>query len=109
MVSAEDTPDLGPLPESDDNADLEETSIKALNSLLQHQNAILFREERGRDYGVDGAFELKLGAYKTNFRAKVQLKGTASVEANRDGSISLPVRTANLNYLLNGTSPIYFV
>jgi RecB family endonuclease NucS len=42
----------------------------------------------------------------TNFRAQVQMKGTGSVEQNnKDGSVSLSVRTANLNYLLNGASP----
>lgn len=107
MANTEGIPDLGPLPQSDDNAELQRTSIKVLNSLLQDQDAILFRDERTEDYGVDGAFELKIGGRMTNFRAQVQLKGTASVEGNQDGSISLCVRTANLNYLLNGTSPIY--
>ena len=45
----------------------------------------------------------------TNFRAQVQLKGSASVQANQDGSISLSVNTANLNYLLNGPCPIYLL
>jgi hypothetical protein len=42
MGKAEDIPDLGPLPKSDENAELQRTSIKALNSLLQGQSAILF-------------------------------------------------------------------
>jgi len=109
MANAEGIPDLGPLPESDDNAELQRSSIKALNSVLQGQDAILFRDERTEDYGVDGTFELKIRGGMTNFRAQVQLKGTASVEANQDGSVSLSVHTANLNYLLNGTSPIYLL
>jgi len=109
MANAQDILGLGPLPESDSNAELQCSSIKALNSLLQNQDAILFRDERIEDYGVDGVFELKIGGRMTNFRAQVQLKGTASVKANKDGSISLSVRTANLNYLLNGTSPIYLL
>jgi hypothetical protein len=88
---------------------LQRTSIDALHSLLQGQGKILFRDERIEDYGVDGAFELKLAGFMTNFRAQVQLKGVVSAETNKDGSISLSVRTANLNYLLNGTSPIYLL
>ena len=45
----------------------------------------------------------------TNFRAQVQLKGMRAIKANRDGSISVSVRVANLNYLLNGTCPIYLL
>ncbi|MGD0012056.1 MAG: DUF4365 domain-containing protein [Terriglobia bacterium] len=109
MANAQGIPDLGPLPESDENAELQRSSLKALNSLLQNQDDIVFRDERIEDYGVDGAFELKIGGRMTNFRGQVQLKGTSSAEANQDGSISLPVRTANLNYLLNGTLPIYLL
>lgn len=107
MANLSGVPDLGPLPISDQNAELQRSSIKALNSLLLDQDAILFRDERTEDYGVDGTFELKVSGGMTNFRAQVQLKGTLSAEANQDGSISLSVNTANLNYLLNGTSPIY--
>jgi hypothetical protein len=109
MANAEGIPDLGPLPKSDDNAELQRSSIKALNSLLQSQDAILFRDERTEDYGVDGTFELKIRGGMTNFRAQVQLKAATHVEANEDGSASYSVRTANLNYLLNGTSSIYLL
>jgi tetratricopeptide (TPR) repeat protein len=109
MAGAEGIPDLGPLPQSDENAELQRSSIKGLNSLLQGQDALIFRDERIEDYGVDGSFEVKLHGAMTNFRAKVQLKGTASLEPNQDGSVSLPVRAANLNYLLNGPSPIYLL
>jgi hypothetical protein len=102
-------PDLGPLPKSDEKADLQRRSLKALNALLEDQDSIVFRDERTEDYGVDGSFELKLGNLMTNFRAQVQMKGTASIEANQDGSMSLSVKTANLNYLLNGPSPIYIL
>ena len=109
MANAGGTPDLGPLPKSDANAELQLTSINALHSLLQGQDAILFRDERKDDYGVDGAFELKVGACVTNFRAQVQLKATMSASPNQDGSVSVSVQTANLNYLLNGSSPIYLL
>lgn len=101
--------DLGPLPESDQNAILQDRSLKALNALLEPQEVIKFRDERVDDYGVDGSFELRLHGRMTNFRTQVQLKGTGSVESNKDGSVSFSVRTANLNYLLNGASPIYIL
>lgn len=69
----------------------------------------VFRDERAEDYGVDGSLELLAQGRATNFRAQVQLKGTARAELNRDGSISLPVSASNLNYLLNGPSPLYIL
>lgn len=109
MNSESGIPGLGPLPKSDDNAALQRASFKALYSLLQHQDDIVLRDERIEDYGVDATFELKVRGCMTNFRAQVQLKGTGSASPNKDGNVSLSVRTANLNYLLNGTSPIYLL
>jgi hypothetical protein len=37
----------------------------------------------------------------------VQLKGRRSLSPNADGSYSVPVATSNLNYLLNGLTPLY--
>jgi hypothetical protein len=68
------TPDLGPLPISDDNAALQRESIKALNALLKGRDDIIFRNERVDDYGVDGSFELKLQS-----RARSALLPCASV------------------------------
>jgi hypothetical protein len=101
--------DAGPLPRSDSNADLQRESLKALDAFLQGRDDILFRDERVEDYGVDGSFELKLKGGMTNFRSQVQLKGTAAVQRNQDGSRSLSVSTANFNYLLNGVAPIYLL
>lgn len=109
MNSEGSIPDFGPLPQSDDNAALQRASVNALHSLLQNQDDIVLRDERVEDYGVDAALELRVSGCMTNFRAQVQLKGTASASHNKDGSVSLSVRTANLNYLLNGTSPIYLL
>jgi len=99
----------GPLPASDSSAELQRESIKGLNAFLRGQDDILFRDERIEDYGVDGCFELKLRGGITNFRSQVQLKSTNTIQANQDGSISLSVATANLNYLLNGVAPIYLL
>jgi hypothetical protein len=101
--------DLGPLPISDSNAELQRESVKALNALLRGRDELLLRDERFEDYGVDCSFELKLHGGVTNFRGQVQLKAKSKVEANQDGSISLSVATSNLNYLLNGVAPIYLL
>ena len=109
MLSKPTALDLGPLPKSDDNAELQRSSLKSLNALLMGQDALLFRDERVEDYGVDGSFELKLHGGMTNLRGQVQLKGVTTVQRNLDGSISLSVGTANLNYLLNGVAPLYIL
>jgi len=98
---------LGLLPKSDANAGLQRTSINALNAFLRGQDNIIFRDERIEDYGVDGSFELKKYGLITNLRAQVQLKSSKSVATNKDGSISLPVETKTLNYLLYGIKPLY--
>ena len=109
MSFGDSTPDLGPLPISDDNAELQRESIKALNALLKGQDDIIFRDERVDDYGVDGSFELKLRGRMTNFRGQVQMKASGQIEPMKNGSFSFSVRTANLNYLLNGTAPVYIL
>ena len=101
------TSQLGPLPESDENARLQRESIKALHRLLAGLNDLVLRDERIEDYGVDGSFELNVAGRMTNFRAQVQMKSSAHVKVTQDGYISLEVATSNLNYLLNGSSPIY--
>jgi Domain of unknown function (DUF4365) len=71
-------------------------------------NDLVFRDERIEDYGVDGSFELNVAGRMTNFRAQVQMKGSAHVKVTQSGYIPLEVATSNLNHLLNGSSPIYF-
>lgn len=109
MNSGDDTSDLGPLPISDEKAELQRESIKALNALLKGQDDIIFRDERVEDYGVDGSFELKLDRRMTNFRGQMQMKAAGCLTPLIDGSFSHSVRTANLNYLLNGNAPIYIL
>ena len=98
---------LGPLPQSDENARLQRESIKALNTLLRGLDDLIFRDERIEDYGVDGSLELKIAGRMTNFRAQVQMKGSGHVKTTLAGYIPLEVATSNLNYLLNGSCPIY--
>ena len=70
--------ELGPLPKYDDNARLQGESFKALSRFLSGVDALLFRDERVEDYGVDGTFEVKIAAHLTNFRAQVQMKATGN-------------------------------
>lgn len=100
---------LGPLPKYDENANLQSESFKALQKLLFGIDAFVFRDERIEDYGVDFSLELKLSGRVTNFRAQVQMKGSQDVTATQAGYIPLQVATANLNYLLSGPSPLYFL
>lgn len=109
MDGSKEIPDLGPLPKSDKNADLQEESIKALHALLRKQNVLSFRDERKDDWGVDGSLEIEIHGQKTNFRSQVQLKGTASASRNLDGTVSLSVSSANFNYLMDGTAPLYLL
>lgn len=105
MVSS-DSSSPGPYPKSDRSDELEDLSFRAFQNALPVQRFV-FRDERGKDKGVDGSLELKIDSGFTNLRGQVQLKGTDSEEINADGSISVQVKTSNLVYLLNGSSPIY--
>jgi hypothetical protein len=114
------TDDLGPLPEGDRQETLQQLSLIALRRRLP-ADRFLFRDERVDDKGVDGSLEVKVEANPsaaggglpisrfTNFRSQVQLKSTAKAARNQDGSVSVAIETSNLNYLLNGPCPIYFL
>ncbi len=103
--------DLGPLPKGDRNDTLEQLSLRAFNNALP-VDKFLFRDERVSDKGVDGTLEVKHGENFTNCRAQVQLKGTDANPAkafNADGSYSKSIDSSNLNYLVNGQSPLYVI
>jgi hypothetical protein len=87
--SGGDTWDLGPLPISDEKAELQRESIKGLNALLKGRDDIIFRDERIEDYGVDGSFELKLDRRMTNFRGQVQMKAARRLTPLVDGSFPI--------------------
>lgn len=107
-MSNTDFNSLNPLPIADRNSELQQLSIKAFNTALPIDK-FTFRHEPIDDAGVDGSLELKINGKSTNLRAQIQLKGTDSEETNQDASISLQVATTNLNYLLNGHSPLYIL
>ncbi len=95
------------LPRADRNSELETLSMNALNSALP-VDLFVFRDERINDVGVDGSLELKIDSRYANLRSQVQLKSTDSEATNKDGSVSVQVPVANLNYLLAGArSPLY--
>jgi tetratricopeptide (TPR) repeat protein len=97
---------LGPLPKSDRNTELSRRSLTKLKDFLP-ADKFLFREEYVHDVGVDGSLELLINSSYTNLRSQVQLKSTNSEYINQDGTVSVKVSAGNLNYLLNGSSPMY--
>ena len=57
-MTAVNTPyNLGPLPRLDRQAELEELSFRAFQQILP-ADKFLFRDERGKDKGVDASLEL---------------------------------------------------
>ena len=99
---------LGPLPESDDNSILQAESFKALQIALPSDRFVL-RPEPQPDAGVDWCVELRIGGRYTGMRAHIQVKARAQKRANADDSISYSADVSNINYLLNGPSPLYVV
>lgn len=108
MAASDAIADLGPLPVADRQNALERLSLVALSAALP-TDKFKIRDERTDDAGVDASLELLINSYSTNLRAQVQLKATDQPRINTDGSISLQVDTSNLNYLLNGQSPLYIL
>lgn len=100
--------DLGPLPKVDRNAELQEFSLSAVR-LAFPPKIFRVRDERSSDYGVDLSLEVIRQRGATNARAHVQVKSCGHADANQDGSISYSISSSNLNYLLNGPSPLYLL
>ena len=100
--------DMGPLPEGDRQDTLQQLSLSALRNRLP-EDKFLFRREPEEDKGIDGTLEAKVKGRFTNCRANAQLKSTDHPKRNLDGSVSYSIETSNLNYLLNGPCPIYFL
>ena len=100
--------DLGPLPHADGTAELQRRSLKALAAILPPDELIV-RDERIEDLGVDLSLEVLVDGRGTNFRSQVQLKARSDLSPNSDDSYSVSVTTANLNYLLNGSAPLYML
>jgi Domain of unknown function (DUF4365) len=109
LFSTSPDDDLGPLPQSDDNARLQRESFKALARVLAGQDFFVFRDERIEDFGADGSIELNIAGRMTNFRSHIQVKAKEKVELTKKGYASFSIESSNLNYLLNGTCPMYLL
>lgn len=96
------------LPLSNPKEELE-TISKTLLLPLFIPSQFEVRSEDYRDKGIDLHIELKAANKYTNFRFVVQLKATETKKENTDGSVSLQVRTKNINYLLNNPGPAYYI
>ena len=72
-------------------------------------NVFVVRRTAYIDAGVDATVELRIHGEYTNMFSQVQIKSCAKAKVNRDGSISYPIEVSNLNYILNGPSPLYML
>lgn len=99
------------------NLSLPSSSLQEdLETISRNKFALLFdvklfelRPEIQRDKGIDITIEIKKDNQYTNFRFAIQLKSTSASEFNKDGSISFPIETNNISYLLNCGMPTYYV
>ncbi|MCK4663596.1 MAG: DUF4365 domain-containing protein [Bacteroidales bacterium] len=96
------------LPEGSDKEELEQLSKDKLRPLLGI-DLFEIREETYRDKGLDLLIELKYKKRYTNFRFLVQLKSTETKKPNSDNSYSWQIDTSNIQYLLNGGLPAYYI
>lgn len=96
------------LPKRSIEEELEQLSKDKLRPLFS-QELFLIREETTRDKGVDISVELKYKDVFTNYRFIAQLKSTQSKKSNSDGTYSFQIDTSNIQYLLNGGQPAYYI
>ncbi|MEM7746907.1 MAG: tetratricopeptide repeat protein [Pseudomonadota bacterium] len=87
------------LPKRDRNHALEEEAEATFQALISRSEDFVFQGSDRKDYGTDCQIEVVLNGQATNVRVHVQLKGTERA-LNADGSFSIPVDRANLNYLI---------
>ena len=87
------------LPRRDNNHVVEEKAVAAFQARLLESGAFILQSTDRKDYGTDCQIEVAHEGSATNARIHVQLKGTAQA-VNGDGSVSVVVSRANLNYLL---------
>ncbi|MBD8387789.1 DUF4365 domain-containing protein [Dysgonomonas sp. BGC7] len=96
------------LPKTSKQEELEQLSKDRLRPLFSHASFEI-REEVYRDKGIDLTIELKHNNFYTNFRFLIQLKSTESKSPNKDDSYSWQIDTSNIQYLLNGGLPAYYI
>ena len=87
------------LPNHDRNSVIEEKALARFQKLIAESEDFIYQGADRRDYGTDCQIEVVHGNKATNVRVHVQVKGTES-RVKADGSISIEISRANLNYLL---------
>jgi tetratricopeptide (TPR) repeat protein len=91
---------LDHLPTRHRNHEIEAAAVLAFETLVAGCVDVIIQGRDRTDYGVDVQVEVVDRSHPTNARIQVQLKGTEQ-PLNADGSVSVSVDRANLNYLLN--------
>jgi hypothetical protein len=86
-------------PKRDRNSSVERKAEVAFEVMLSELDGLFEQHRARRDYGTDYELEVTSGESVTNVRLHVQLKGTEK-DLNADGSVSVPVSLANVNYLM---------
>ncbi|MCD9122758.1 tetratricopeptide repeat protein [Cupriavidus sp. UGS-1] len=94
------------LPYRDRNHKIEDKAVAIFQMRLEESGAFILQGADRKDYGTDCQIEVVADERATNARVHVQLKGTEST-LNADGSFSVEVRRANLNYLLMQPYSVY--
>ena len=97
---------LDDLPKRDRNSQIQEQSESAFRTAISECREFVVQPKDERDYGTDFQIEASGAEAMTNVRVHVQLKGTGR-EKNIDGSVSLSIDRANLNYLLMQPGSIF--
>ncbi|MEO0922768.1 MAG: tetratricopeptide repeat protein [Pseudomonadota bacterium] len=97
---------LNDLPKRAANHVTEEKAEAAFQERLVESGRFILQRCDRKDYGTDCEIEIAEGGQATNIRIHVQLKGTESA-MNADGSLSIEVSRANLNYLLMHSHSFY--
>ena len=87
------------LPKRHRNHATESKAEAAFQRFLSTSEDVIFQRGDRQDYGTDCQIEVIDRESATNVRIHVQVKGTERV-ANADGSVSVEIQRANLNYLL---------
>ena len=87
------------LPHRDRNHELEDKAFAAFQKRLTESGCFILQTSDRMDYGTDCQLEVAADGQATNARVHVQLKGT-SRDLSANGSLSIAVERANLNYLL---------
>ena len=89
---------LDDLPKRDGKRRVQEESEAAFQTAISECGKFVVQSEDKHDYGTDFHIEASEAGAMTNVRVHVQLKGTGR-DRNTDGSVSLSIDRANLNYL----------